>query len=80
MGPGGLCPFIFGGAFIINIHMPIIASINDSKTQVDPSRAIPIDEVEPAAEIVKRFATGKPAPGPAHTNIFFRRLAAAAHD
>ncbi|MFY8048385.1 MAG: glutamate synthase central domain-containing protein, partial [Erythrobacter sp.] len=26
--------------------------------RVDPSRAIPIDEVEPAAEIVKRFATG----------------------
>jgi glutamate synthase (NADPH/NADH) large chain len=26
--------------------------------KVDPSKAIPIDEVEPAAEIVKRFATG----------------------
>ncbi|MEY2776221.1 MAG: Ferredoxin-dependent glutamate synthase 1 [Pseudomonadota bacterium] len=26
--------------------------------RVDPSKAIPIDEVEPAAEIVKRFATG----------------------
>jgi glutamate synthase domain-containing protein 2/glutamate synthase domain-containing protein 1/glutamate synthase domain-containing protein 3 len=26
--------------------------------RVDPSRAIPIDEVEPASEIVKRFATG----------------------
>ncbi len=26
--------------------------------RLDPSRAIPIDEVEPAAEIVKRFATG----------------------
>ena len=26
--------------------------------RVEPSRAIPIDEVEPAAEIVKRFATG----------------------
>ncbi len=26
--------------------------------KVDPSRAIPVDEVEPAAEIVKRFATG----------------------
>jgi glutamate synthase (NADPH/NADH) large chain len=26
--------------------------------RVDPSRAIPIDEVEPAAEIVKRFSTG----------------------
>ena len=26
--------------------------------QVDPARAIPIDEVEPAQEIVKRFATG----------------------
>ena len=25
---------------------------------VDPAKAIPIDEVEPAAEIVKRFATG----------------------
>ncbi len=26
--------------------------------KVDPGRAIPLDEVEPAAEIVKRFATG----------------------
>jgi glutamate synthase (NADPH) large chain len=26
--------------------------------KVDPSKAIPIDEVEPAADIVKRFATG----------------------
>jgi glutamate synthase (NADPH/NADH) large chain len=26
--------------------------------RVDPARAIPIDEVEPAAEIVRRFATG----------------------
>ncbi len=26
--------------------------------RVDPARAIPLDEVEPAAEIVKRFATG----------------------
>ncbi|GAB4211018.1 MAG: glutamate synthase-related protein [Rhodoferax sp.] len=26
--------------------------------KIDPSKAIPIDEVEPAAEIVKRFATG----------------------
>jgi glutamate synthase (NADPH/NADH) large chain len=26
--------------------------------KVDPSRAIPLDEVEPASEIVKRFATG----------------------
>ncbi len=26
--------------------------------KVDPSRAIPVDEVEPASEIVKRFATG----------------------
>jgi glutamate synthase (NADPH/NADH) large chain len=26
--------------------------------RVDPARAIPIDEVEPASEIVKRFATG----------------------
>ncbi len=26
--------------------------------KLDPSRAIPLDEVEPAAEIVKRFATG----------------------
>jgi glutamate synthase (NADPH/NADH) large chain/glutamate synthase (ferredoxin) len=26
--------------------------------KLDPSKAIPIDEVEPAAEIVKRFATG----------------------
>ena len=25
---------------------------------VDPAKSIPIDEVEPAAEIVKRFATG----------------------
>jgi glutamate synthase (NADPH/NADH) large chain len=24
----------------------------------DPSKAIPLDEVEPAKEIVKRFATG----------------------
>src|SRR5438445_6915959 len=26
--------------------------------KLDPSKAIPVDEVEPAAEIVKRFATG----------------------
>ena len=26
--------------------------------KVDPAKAIPLDEVEPAAEIVKRFATG----------------------
>ncbi len=26
--------------------------------RIDPSRAIPVDEVEPAADIVKRFATG----------------------
>ncbi len=26
--------------------------------RVDPSKAVPLDEVEPAAEIVKRFATG----------------------
>jgi glutamate synthase (NADPH/NADH) large chain len=26
--------------------------------KIDPSKAIPLDEVEPAAEIVKRFATG----------------------
>ncbi|HMP10384.1 glutamate synthase-related protein [Hydrogenophaga sp.] len=26
--------------------------------RIDPSRAIPVDEVEPASEIVKRFATG----------------------
>ncbi|RZS53055.1 glutamate synthase-related protein [Sphaerotilus mobilis] len=26
--------------------------------KIDPSKAIPVDEVEPAAEIVKRFATG----------------------
>ncbi|MCM2209709.1 glutamate synthase-related protein, partial [Klebsiella quasipneumoniae] len=26
--------------------------------KVDPSRAIPLEEVEPAKEIVKRFATG----------------------
>jgi glutamate synthase (NADPH/NADH) large chain len=28
------------------------------RVPVDPSKAIPLDEVEPAAEIVKRFATG----------------------
>jgi glutamate synthase domain-containing protein 2 len=26
--------------------------------RVDPAKAIPVDEVEPAKEIVKRFATG----------------------
>src|SRR5205085_10943221 len=26
--------------------------------KIDPSKAIPLDEVEPAKEIVKRFATG----------------------
>jgi glutamate synthase domain-containing protein 2 len=26
--------------------------------KIDPAKAIPIDEVEPASEIVKRFATG----------------------
>ncbi|MDR1310679.1 MAG: glutamate synthase subunit alpha [Burkholderiaceae bacterium] len=26
--------------------------------RIDPARAVPVDEVEPAAEIVKRFATG----------------------
>src|SRR5213076_2426601 len=26
--------------------------------KLDPSKAIPVDEVEPASEIVKRFATG----------------------
>ena len=26
--------------------------------KVDPSKAIPVDDVEPASDIVKRFATG----------------------
>ena len=41
--------------------------------RVDPSRAIPIDEVEPASEIVKRFATGAMSLGSisteAHTTL-----------
>jgi glutamate synthase (NADPH/NADH) large chain len=41
--------------------------------KVDPSRAIPVDEVEPAAEIVKRFATGAMSLGSisteAHTTL-----------
>ncbi len=41
--------------------------------KVDPSRAIPVDEVEPAKEIVKRFATGAMSLGSisteAHTTL-----------
>ena len=41
--------------------------------KVDPSRAIPLDEVEPASEIVKRFATGAMSLGSisteAHTTL-----------
>ncbi|MHB1121553.1 MAG: glutamate synthase-related protein [Ramlibacter sp.] len=41
--------------------------------RIDPSRAIPIDEVEPAKEIVKRFATGAMSLGSisteAHTTL-----------
>ena len=41
--------------------------------KVDPARAIPIDEVEPASEIVKRFATGAMSLGSisteAHTTL-----------
>jgi glutamate synthase (NADPH/NADH) large chain len=41
--------------------------------KVDPSKAIPIDEVEPAREIVKRFATGAMSLGSisteAHANL-----------
>jgi len=41
--------------------------------RVDPARAIPIDEVEPAAEIVRRFATGAMSLGSisteAHTTL-----------
>jgi glutamate synthase (NADPH/NADH) large chain len=41
--------------------------------KVDPSKAIPLDEVEPAAEIVKRFATGAMSLGSisteAHTTL-----------
>ena len=41
--------------------------------KVDPSKAIPIDEVEPASEIVKRFATGAMSLGSisteAHTTL-----------
>jgi len=41
--------------------------------KVDPSKAIPVDEVEPAAEIVKRFATGAMSLGSisteAHTTL-----------
>jgi len=41
--------------------------------RLDPSKAIPLDEVEPAAEIVKRFATGAMSLGSisteAHTNL-----------
>jgi len=41
--------------------------------KVDPSKAIPIDEVEPASEIVKRFATGAMSLGSisteAHANL-----------
>ncbi|MDP9043961.1 MAG: glutamate synthase-related protein [Pseudomonadota bacterium] len=41
--------------------------------RVDPARAIPIDEVEPASEIVKRFATGAMSLGSisteAHANL-----------
>ncbi|WP_170845262.1 glutamate synthase-related protein [Chitinasiproducens palmae] len=41
--------------------------------KVDPARAIPLDEVEPAKDIVKRFATGAMSLGSisteAHTNL-----------
>jgi len=41
--------------------------------RVDPAKAIPVDEVEPAAEIVKRFATGAMSLGSisteAHTTL-----------
>jgi glutamate synthase domain-containing protein 2 len=41
--------------------------------KVDPSKAIPLDEVEPASEIVKRFATGAMSLGSisteAHANL-----------
>ncbi len=41
--------------------------------RIDPSRVIPLDEVEPAAHIVKRFATGAMSLGSisteAHTNL-----------
>ena len=41
--------------------------------RVDPAKAIPLDEVEPAADIVKRFATGAMSLGSisteAHTNL-----------
>jgi glutamate synthase (NADPH/NADH) large chain len=41
--------------------------------RLDPSKAIPVDEVEPAAEIVKRFATGAMSLGSisteAHTTL-----------
>ncbi|MEO5698253.1 MAG: glutamate synthase-related protein [Burkholderiaceae bacterium] len=41
--------------------------------KVDPSRAIPLDDVEPASEIVKRFATGAMSLGSisteAHANL-----------
>ena len=34
------------------------ASVACASVEIDPARAIPVDEVEPAKEIVKRFATG----------------------
>ena len=41
--------------------------------KIDPARAVPLDEVEPAAEIVKRFATGAMSLGSisteAHVNL-----------
>ncbi len=41
--------------------------------RIDPAKAIPVDEVEPAAEIVKRFATGAMSLGSisteAHTTL-----------
>ena len=41
--------------------------------RIDPSKAIPVEEVEPATEIVKRFATGAMSLGSisteAHTNL-----------
>src|SRR5213076_3436799 len=41
--------------------------------KVDPAKAIPVDEVEPAKEIVKRFATGAMSLGSisteAHTTL-----------
>jgi glutamate synthase domain-containing protein 2 len=54
--------------------------------RIDPSKAIPIDEVEPAKEIVKRFATGAMSLGSisteAHATLAWRdaRAGQARHD